>query len=254
MLTLRRIWVHDVRVPGSLVPVTSPELEAYQPAWTRDGERLAFNGAPAGRSGLFWTRPDGTQPPERLSTAGGYQTPASWTQDGQLLYVDERNMDTWLLSRQGDQWSSKALLASQNTEADGQVSPDGRWIAYTSDESGRNEVYVRQFPSLAGRRPVSTEGGREPVWTRNGRELFYLRGSGSTDALEMVVHDVGADGTIAPAGRCSVSARSVRRPTRPRPASMSRPTASGSSSRSFSTRRSVRPRSRSTLSSTGSRS
>jgi serine/threonine-protein kinase len=198
----RRIWVHDVRVPGSLVPVTSPELEAYQPAWTRDGERLTFNGAPAGRSGLFWTRADGTQPPERLSTAGGYETPASWTPDGHLLYVDERNRDIWLLSRQGDQWSSKALLASPNNEADAQVSPDGRWVAYTSDETGRNEVYVRQFPGLAGRRPVSTEGGREPVWARNGRELFYLRGDGSSTAsLEMVVQDVGPDGTIVSTGR-----------------------------------------------------
>jgi serine/threonine-protein kinase len=249
----RRIWVHDARVAGSLVPVTSPDLEAANPVWTRDGERLAFTASPAGRWGLFWVRADGTQPPERLSTAKGLQTPGSWTPDGQLLYIDEPNFDIWLLSRQGDQWSGKALLASQNEEADTQVSPDGRWIAYTSNESGRGEVYLRQFPGLAGRRPVSTEGGREPVWARNGRGLFYLRGS-SPDTLEMVVHDMGADGTIAPAGRCSVSARSVRRPTRPCPASMSHPTASGSSSRSFSTRRSVRPRSRSTSSSTGSRS
>jgi serine/threonine-protein kinase len=198
----RRIWVHDVRVPGSLVPVTSPELEAFQPAWRRDGERLAFNGAPAGRSGLFWTQADGTQPPQRLSTADGYQTPASWTPDGHLLYVQEPPFDIWLLSRHGDGWTGKALLASKDYEGDAQVSPDGRWIAYTSDETGRAEVYVRQFPSLAGRRPVSTEGGREPVWARNGRELFYLRGSGpSTDTLEMVVHDVGSDGAIAPAGR-----------------------------------------------------
>jgi hypothetical protein len=196
----RRIWVHDVRVTGSLVPVTSPELEASQPAWTRDGDRVAFTAAPAGRVGLFWARADGTQLPERLSTARGIQTPGSWTPDGQLLYVHEPHFDIWLLSRQGGRWSGKALLASQNYEGDAQVSPDGRWIAYTSDETGRSEVYVRRFPTLAGRRPVSTGGGSNAVWARNGRELFYLRGS-STDTLEMVVHDIGPDGTVAPTGR-----------------------------------------------------
>ena len=198
----RRIWVHDLRVPQSLTPVTGPELEAAHPVWTRDGDRIAFTGSPGGRWGLFWTRADGSQLPERLSHAEGLKTapsPASWTRDGRLLFV-KGDADVWLLSRQGNRWVEQALLASQAYEGDGQVSPDDQWLAYTSVESGRPEIYVRRFPSLADRRPVSSEGGREPVWARDGRELFYIRGS-SFDKFELVAHDVSRDGAVATAGR-----------------------------------------------------
>jgi Tol biopolymer transport system component len=101
----RRIWVHDLRVPGSLMPVTNPDLAAWHPVWTGNGERLAFSGSPNGRSGLFWTRADGTQPAEQLVSSGTLLAPASWTPDGRLLYMradPKAFLDVWLLSREGD--------------------------------------------------------------------------------------------------------------------------------------------------------
>jgi len=173
------------------------------PMWTRDGTRLVFRATTGGRRGIFWARADITAPPELLVSAEGGPQPASWTPDGQLLCVQldvKTGMDIWLLSRKGETWSGQPLLATRFREFDAQISPDGRWLAYSSDESGQLEVYVRPFPSLGNPRPVSSEGGTNVVWAHNGRELFYLRGS-SADTRELVVHDVGPDGAIAPTGR-----------------------------------------------------
>lgn len=105
--------------------------------------------------------------------------------------------DIRLLTRDGGSWSDRPLLTEVYRESDAQVSPDGRWLAYTSDETERQEVYVREFPGLRSRRQVSTDGGSNVVWSREGRELFYLRGT-SADALELVARDVGPDGAITP--------------------------------------------------------
>jgi hypothetical protein len=198
-----RVWVHDRRVPGSLVPITPPEITARAPLWTRDGTRLVFRASPGGRRGIFWARGDGTQAPQLLTTTEGGPQPASWTPDDDLLCLQleaKTGMDIWLLSRKGETWSERPLLATEFREFDARVSPDGRWLAYSSDESGRLEAYVRRFPSLEDRRPVSSEGGTNVVWSRDGRELFYVRGA-SAETQELVVHQVGPDGAPHPTGR-----------------------------------------------------
>jgi Tol biopolymer transport system component len=194
-----RVWVHDTRIAKSLIPVTNPEMAARTPLWTRDGSRLVFRAAPDGRRGLFWARPDGTEQPQLLiSTEAGPQ-PASWTLDGQLVFLsmEANGFDLRLLTPEGEVWHDRPLLTEAYRESDGQVSPNGRWLAYTSDETDRLEVYVREFPSLQNRRPVSTDGGSNPVWSRDRRELFYLRRT-SPESQELVARDVGPDGTIAP--------------------------------------------------------
>jgi len=194
-----RIWVHDLRVPDSLVPVTSPAITARAPVWTTDGTRLTFRASPGGQRGIFWVRADGSGSPERLMSAEGGPQPASWTPDGQLLYIQievATGMDIRVLFLEGGIWNSRPLLATLVVETDAQVSPDGRWLAYSSNESGRMEVYVRRFPSLEDRKMVSTDGGGNVVWEHHGRELFYVRGP-STDTNELVAHDVGPDGAIA---------------------------------------------------------
>jgi eukaryotic-like serine/threonine-protein kinase len=195
-----RVWVHDTRIAKSLIPVTNPEITARAALWTRDGSRLVFRAAPDGRRGLFWARPDGTEQPQLLiSTEGGPQ-PASWTLDGQLVFLSQdakTGFDLRLLTLEGEVWHDRPLLTEAYRESDGQVSPNGRWLAYTSDETERPEVYVREFPSLQNRRPVSTDGGINPVWSREGRELFYLRGT-SPESQELVARDVSPDGAIGP--------------------------------------------------------
>ena len=200
-----RVWVHDLRIAKSLIPVTSPEIAARGPLWIpdqRDGPRLVFRAAPDGRRGLFWARADGTEQPQRLMFADGGPQPASWTPDGQLVFISmevKTSFDIRLLTRDGASWRDRPLLAEVYAELCPQVSPNGRWLAYASDETGRYEITVRRFPSLEGRRQVSTDGGSNVVWARDGRELFYVRGT--PDVHELVAHDVGPDGTIAPVVR-----------------------------------------------------
>jgi len=148
------------------------------PSWTPDGKRIAFSSSAEGQPNLFWQRADGSGGPERLSTSEHPQYPSSWSASGQLLaYIEldpATGYDIWVL-RMGDH-KPQPFLRTPFTEGAPQFSSDGRWLAYTSDESGRLEVYVQPYPGPGGKWQISTEGGTEPVWNRNGRELFYRSG------------------------------------------------------------------------------
>lgn len=106
--------------------------------------------------------------------------PYDWTPDGRaLLYVEEtldRGTNVGVFSP-GKKADSRLLLGSEANEDEPALSPDGRWLAYTSDESGRREVFVRPFPDLGAKWQISTAGGFSPKWSRNGRELFYRDGT-----------------------------------------------------------------------------
>ena len=101
---------------------------------------------------------------------------ADWTPDGSSLLVEvraEADFDVILLELDSGEPEPRPLLDSRFQERHARISPDGRWIAYTSDESGRDEVYLQRFPELGDKRSVSTEGGVQPVWSRDGRTLYY---------------------------------------------------------------------------------
>jgi Tol biopolymer transport system component len=111
-----------------------------------------------------------------------------WTSDGRMLLIGTAETvigqaDLTVLPVDGDR-TPKPLLRTPFFESRGRVSPDGRWVAYASDESGRIEVYVQAFPSLEGKWQISTGGGSQPVWSRRGDELFY-RGVGSLMAVRI---------------------------------------------------------------------
>jgi len=150
----------------------------YQPIWTPDAKRVAYASFIGGRGGISWQRADGTAG-ERLASAPGADVwnPNSFTPDGAQLVFRQisLSLDTnlWLLSL-ADR-SARPLLATPAREFNGEISPDGRWLAYQSDESGIYEVYVRPFPNVdKGHWQVSTGGGTHPLWNPDGRELFYL--------------------------------------------------------------------------------
>jgi serine/threonine-protein kinase len=128
---------------------------------------------------LYWISVDGSGAAESLAMSENAQVPGSWSPDGQVLAFSEENpttgWDIWVLRLGGDRQRQPLLQTPSNEQAP-MFSPDGRWLAYQSDESGRDEVYVRAFPDSAGRSQVSTDGGSGPVWGRNGRELFYQNG------------------------------------------------------------------------------
>ena len=102
--------------------------------------------------------------------------PDAWADDGQTLLFFEsggsRRTDIGLLSMEGER-TAEPFIAPEFSEAGAAMSPDGGWIAYHSDETGQDEIYVEQFPGLGGKQIISTDGGAQPLWSPDGRELFY---------------------------------------------------------------------------------
>jgi len=158
-------------------------------AWTHDGKRFAFqsNSDKEGQQNIFWQLADGSGGLERLTTSENLQAASSWSPDGQLLAFIEvtptTGIDIWVLRMSdpsggsGQVRKAQPFLQTPFNETAPRFSPDGRWLAYMSDESGRYEIYVQPYPGPGGKWQISTDGGTEPVWNPNGRELFYRSGA-----------------------------------------------------------------------------
>jgi serine/threonine-protein kinase len=158
---------------------------AGNPVWTPDGKRIAFASERAkGREyNLYWQRADGTGEVQRLTESSKSQYPSSFHPSGKYLAFEEAttpaSSDLMILPIEGDETSGwkpgkpSVFLSTPANETEPMFSPDGRWIAYTSAESGRLEVFVRPFPGPGGKWQVSTGGGFEAVWSRTRRELLY---------------------------------------------------------------------------------
>ena len=150
------------------------------PAWTPDGTRIAFLRSRDDVFGsLFWQPADGSRPAEPLTTLGPGGFPGSWSPDGQTLAFSvfgrdpkTGGWDIWILDLRGER-KPHPLVQTGFAEANPEFSPDGRWLAYVSNESGRPEVYVMPFPRSGERWQVSTDGGTQPAWGPAGKELFY---------------------------------------------------------------------------------
>jgi len=153
---------------------------SHWPLWTPDGKRLTYRIWAPGGFTMWWMPADRSGSPERLTTVGIMQSPSDWTPDGKVVAFTqtspETGPDVYVLST--DDRERKPIPFAQTRFAEGspRFSPDGRWIAYTSNESGRNEIYVQLYPGPGPKIQVSTEGGTDAVWKRNGGELFYRNG------------------------------------------------------------------------------
>jgi serine/threonine-protein kinase len=172
------IWIYDP-ARGTRNRLTSGG--GTDPVWTPDGERITFAAGREGRMSLHWIRADGSGAAEHLYAREHPLFPNSWSPDGSVLAFYEVNpataRDVWVLTQAGDDWEARPFLATPANERSPFFSPDGQWIAYVSDKSGRDEVYVRPYPGPGGEWPISRDGGREPVWPRNGESLYYRQGS-----------------------------------------------------------------------------
>jgi Tol biopolymer transport system component len=172
------LWLYEL-ARGTLTRVTETGGSLAAPVWTPDGKHLTFRFLVSGSLNLHWIPADSSGGPERLTTSENMQSPASWSPDGRVLAFSEQDSttgwDIWVLKLEGDR-KPQPFLQTPSNEGGVMFSPDGRWVVYQSDESGREEVYVRPFPGPGGRVPISTDGGTEPVWARNGKELFYRNG------------------------------------------------------------------------------
>ena len=172
------VWTYELR-RGILSKLTHEGVSGL-PFWSSDGKKVTFRSTKAGPPHLFWKSADGLGADEERLTAGeNAQHPGAWSQGGQILAFTDvdpsTGLDIWTLSLNNGRKAEPFLRTSFN-EADPAFSPDGRWIAYESNDSGRDEVYVTDFPGRSQKVPVSTEGGAEAVWSRDGHELFYRSG------------------------------------------------------------------------------
>jgi len=181
----RDVWVYEWG-RDTLSRLTFDPSDDRNPVCTPDGRRIIFSSTRADQAieNLYWQRADGTGDAERLTESKNTQFPRSLHPSGKFLAFGEANPQTsWdilILPLTGDEASGwkpgepTVFLNGPFIERGAAFSPDGRWLAYSSDESGRAEVYVRPFPGPGGKWQVSTAGGVWPTWSRSRRELFYL--------------------------------------------------------------------------------
>jgi Tol biopolymer transport system component len=170
----RDIWIWDVRRHG-LTRFTLGAAVERSPVWTPDGQRLVFSSDREGSRNLFWQSADGTGPVARLTNTANLKEPFSVSPDGKRLVFGEQvqRFDLWTLAL-GDEPRPQLLLQPRFGDRDAEISPDGRWLAYSSDESGQFEIYVRPFPKISEQRfQISASGGAGAVWARSRPELFY---------------------------------------------------------------------------------
>jgi Tol biopolymer transport system component len=168
------VWVVDL-VQRTRTRLTF-DTTASWPVWTPDGRRIAYRRSLA----IYWVPADGSGTPESLVTAPGGWRPAAFELGGRALSfqgvpAQQSKVGIWRLGLAGGETPQQILGGAFHNYAPS-LSPDGRWLAYVSDESGRFEVYVRPYPGPGGRWQVSLDGGTEPVWSPAGREIFYRNG------------------------------------------------------------------------------
>lgn len=176
----RDVWLYDSRrdTLSRLTFNAGSGSGMMNPVWTPDGRHIVF----MGRGGIFATRSDGAGAPQQLTSNINQRTPVSISPDGKRLAFSEQAhiglRDIWTLPLEHEATGLKGgkpepFLQTPADERSPMFSPDGRWLAYVSNESGAYQVYVRSFPGREGKWQISTAGGSYPVWSSNGRDLFF---------------------------------------------------------------------------------
>jgi serine/threonine-protein kinase len=194
------IWIWDL-ARETLTRFTFDPRADSDPVWTPDGQRVVFRSQRAGPQNLFWQAADGTGTVERLTESPNQQHASAFSPDGTRLVFREETTttgeDLMVLALEGGRRAQppspgvggsgrssrsdvRPLVQTTFEELNGEISPDGRSVAYESNASGQDEVYVRPFPDAnSGRWQISTGGGTRPLWARSGKELFYLGPGGA---------------------------------------------------------------------------
>ena len=189
------IWLLELERNIFTRLTNAPEIESL-PLWSPDRSRVVFNSAVGGRQGLAIKVVDGTAPDELLLPTTDFASASDWSPDGRyILYTQfdgANSADLWALTLDADRTRIQ-LTSTRYVERDGQFSPDGRQIAFESNESGTPEIYVQPFPRPGAKVRISTNGGRQVRWRRDGAELFYI-------ALDNTLMSVPMGPTTGPSG------------------------------------------------------
>jgi eukaryotic-like serine/threonine-protein kinase len=170
------VWLIDVQ-RGVPTRFTFDALSDVRPVWSPDGNRVVFSSNRSGQYNLYTKASSGAGVEGLLLGSDELKVPHDWSPDGRFLLYhvsdSKMGMDLWILPISGDK-KPYPFLKTPFEERDGQFSPDGKWIAYQSNESGQFEIYVQPFPGPGGKFQVSTNGGAQPRWNKNGKEIFYV--------------------------------------------------------------------------------
>jgi serine/threonine protein kinase len=182
------LWMHDVA--RNVTARFSPDgTWSWSPVWSHDGTRVAFSSTVQGASGVYVKTASGAAGEQLLFNTSIAIQPTDWSRDGRWLVggrigATGSASEIWALPLDGDR-KPAVIQKSPFNESEARLSPDGRWLAYSSNETGRTDVYVRSFPGGDTKRLVSQNGGRQPVWRRDGRELFYRTDDGDIMAIDV---------------------------------------------------------------------
>jgi len=182
------IWIHDLAV-GTTSRLTFDGQGNNDPVWNPDGTSFAFS-HDFGVKDLYVLSAGGGDP-DPVVAQDGLQWTTDWSPDGRHLVftnVTAANADIWVAPLTGD-GEARPFLATRYLEGAGRISPNGRWLAYHSNESGQLEVYVQSFPEPGNKRLISTGGGQDPIWGPNGEELFYWNPQGQLIANQLTAGD-----------------------------------------------------------------
>ena len=196
------VWVWDLARGVKTRLSTAPELDLF-PLWSPAGDEVAFASRRSGNSDIYLRPADGGGEELAVAATSQNEWPSDWSRDGKhLLYTKqdpETGYDLWYLERSGDGggWEPHPFLQERFHQAAPKLSPNGRYVAYISEESGQREVYVQPFPEGGRKVTVSNNGGSQVRWSRDGKELFYVEGE------RLMVVGVSTEGELSaspPAG------------------------------------------------------
>jgi Tol biopolymer transport system component len=168
------IWLAGGDRGGMIRATTNEAAQEWCPVWAPDGQRFAFASNPNGSFDLFERSVSGAE--RVLLASNELKLPTDWSRDGRFLLYrvhEATRSDLWALPLENGE-KAFPVVKTRFDEREGQFSPDSRWIAYQSDESGGYQIYLQPFPGPGERIAVSVDGGTQPRWSPDGRELFYL--------------------------------------------------------------------------------
>jgi eukaryotic-like serine/threonine-protein kinase len=186
------LFLYDLARNSEQRFITSADARVSPGVWSEDGNSVVFTAALDGVRGIYRKPANGSGKAELLlPSLTNIQIPADLSATGTLVFTEtdpKTQADIWYVATLGGgSHTPEKFLATAAMESQPQLSPDGRWLAYVSDESGRQEVYVRQFPSGLGFAKVSSQGGREPRWKHDGSELYFREGAGVINSTLLAV-------------------------------------------------------------------
>jgi Tol biopolymer transport system component len=171
----RSVWAVDV-ASGNRTRVTFGESDDWQPIWARDGGRILFGSYRNGPLDLYARPADGAAPMAAVLESEVQKDPSDVSKDGRTILVSESTAERLndVVAYELGSGTRTVIASTESAELRGRFSPDDRWVAYQSDESGRAQIYVQPFPPTGAKWQVTTDRGVEPHWSADGRELYYL--------------------------------------------------------------------------------